>query len=426
MSTKRSASATQEMTKETLEENVSWKKNFFLIFSGQAFSLIGSSAVQFAIIWWLTERTDSAITLTLATLLGLLPEALLGPFAGALVDRHSKKWMMILADGFVALCSAVIFIFLFFATPPVWLVYLILFLRSVGNTFHSPALQAAFPLFTPEDKLIKASGWRQLVISVGKMIGPVLGAAFIALFGMQGIMMVDIVGALIAIVTLFFVSFPREQVILKEKNGEKKPSLLQEIIDGYRLVIQNKPLVRISLCVLGAVVLYMPMTSLLPLIVLSQFDGNAWQNSIAQALFAAGLLLTSAALGIWGKMRKRFALITLSIALLGVCITLSSLIPANMFYVFALLAFATGSIGTLFVVPYNAYVQMSVPEHALGKVNALLISISSLTAPLGLLIAGPVPDTIGVSQWFFYSGIALAIIGAIGYLITRKDEQTVF
>jgi len=59
-----------------------WRKQFIKIYTGQAFSLLSSSAVQFAIIWWITVKTSSAIDLTIASIVGLLPQVLIGPFAG--------------------------------------------------------------------------------------------------------------------------------------------------------------------------------------------------------------------------------------------------------------------------------------------------------------------------------------------------------
>ena len=80
-----------------------WAVRFFTIWTGQAFSLFGSALLQFALIWWLTQKTGSAIVLTMATLVGMLPQVVLGPFAGALVDRWNRRIIMIVADAAIAL-----------------------------------------------------------------------------------------------------------------------------------------------------------------------------------------------------------------------------------------------------------------------------------------------------------------------------------
>jgi hypothetical protein len=63
----------------------------FLIWTRQAFSLLGSQWVQFALIWWLTQTRGSATELATASLVGLLPSIAIGPFAGALVDRCPQR-----------------------------------------------------------------------------------------------------------------------------------------------------------------------------------------------------------------------------------------------------------------------------------------------------------------------------------------------
>lgn len=80
-----------------------WRKPFFTIYTGQAFSLLSSSAVQFSIIWWITTETGSAMTLTIASVIGLLPQTIIGLFAGVWIDRFNRKKIMIIADSAVAI-----------------------------------------------------------------------------------------------------------------------------------------------------------------------------------------------------------------------------------------------------------------------------------------------------------------------------------
>jgi DHA3 family macrolide efflux protein-like MFS transporter len=67
-----------------------WKQKFIVLWSGQAISIFTSSVIQMAIIWYLTDRTGSAAILSLATLAGFLPQAVLGPFIGVLIDRYNR------------------------------------------------------------------------------------------------------------------------------------------------------------------------------------------------------------------------------------------------------------------------------------------------------------------------------------------------
>ena len=80
-------------------------KSFFVIWTGQAISLFGSQLVQFALIWWLTQETGSATVLALASIVALVPQAIMGPIAGTLVDRWNRRRTLFIADSLVALAT---------------------------------------------------------------------------------------------------------------------------------------------------------------------------------------------------------------------------------------------------------------------------------------------------------------------------------
>ncbi|MBP1082384.1 MULTISPECIES: MFS transporter [Bacillus] len=150
-------------------ENQNWKRIFFALYTGQFFSLLSSAAVQFSIIWWLTDTAGSPLLLALAGVAGFLPQALVGPLAGTIIDRHSRKMIMILADMIVALGSLLLFTSMYFSEPSIVLVILVLVVRSLATAFHMPAMQASVPLLAPEKHLTKVAGWGQMISSVSNI-----------------------------------------------------------------------------------------------------------------------------------------------------------------------------------------------------------------------------------------------------------------
>ena len=128
------------------QNNNSWRKTYFTLLAGQAISFISSGILQMAIIFYLVAKTNSAIILTAATLIGFLPQACLGPFAGAFVDRHSRKSVMIGADLIIAAAGGILALVAFYMELPVWSIMVVLLIRSAGTAFHSPAFSAATPM----------------------------------------------------------------------------------------------------------------------------------------------------------------------------------------------------------------------------------------------------------------------------------------
>lgn len=396
---------------------VRWKRNFAIIYTGQAFSLLGSAAVQFAIIWWLTIQTESAITLTLATLVSSLPNILLGPIAGVWIDRYNRRTVMIAADGLVALSSAVLGIaFLLTAAPPVWFVYVILFIRGLGNTFHSPAMQAAIPMFVPPEMLVKAGGWGNLIVSISTMTGPALGAGLMSVFPIVSIMLVDIVGAALAICCLLMIVIP------DIPQSKKEIRILEDIRNGFAAMRSNRPLMAAFLPIVLASILYMPLGSLFPLLVRTHYAGTAWHNAVVEVVFSCGLLVSSFAMGVWGGMKKRFFMISAAIAALGLAASIGGILPAGAFSGFVVCCFVMGASGTFFNVPLMAHIQETVAPEMMGKVFSVLTAAMTLATPFGLLLTGPLSELIGVDRWFMWSGLLMAAAGVFCFLSTRRYD----
>lgn len=396
----------------------SWKRQFVTIYAGQAFSLIGSAAVQFAIIWYLTVQTESAVTLALATVVGFLPHMLIGPFAGVWVDRYNRRTVMIAADGLVALSSAALgAAFLAAGHPPTWFIYGILFLRGLGSTFHTPAMQAAIPMFVPAELLSKAGGWGNLIFSLSNMMGPALGAALMTFMPVASTMLVDILGAAIAITCLLFVKIP------DVPRTAESVHLLTDMKAGLSAIGRNKPLMAVIFPMLLCNIFYAPMGSLYPLLVRVHFGGDAWHNGVVEFAFAGGLLVSSLVLGVWGGMKRRFLMVSLSIALLGLSCWAGGALPPEGFAVFVMCCFVMGWTGTFINVPLTAYMQMTIPQEVMGKVFSLLTSAMTLCMPVGLIVAGPVSDVIGIDAWFLYSGVALVLTGVLCRVLTRRHDM---
>jgi DHA3 family macrolide efflux protein-like MFS transporter len=394
-----------------------WQKSFFKMYIGQAFSLLSSSAIQFSIIWWITVQTGSAMALTVASVVGLLPQAVIGPFAGVWIDRYNRKTIMIIADSAVALSSLVLGLSFFFTTPSLIFIYFILLIRALGETFHKPAMQAAIPQLVPENQLTKAGGLGQMVQSACSMVGPMLGAFLMSITTLQYAMLVDVFGAVLALLTLSSVK------IAKHATASTKLSIIADMQQGIRAIKANKALMKVSIPILLSTIVFVPMGTLLPLMVREYFNGTAWHNGIVQTLFSSGMLITAMVISITGGIRKQFLMISSGIFLLGVCSLIGGILPASGFWLFCIVVFIMGTTGMLSNIPFTAYIQKTIPQQNLGKVISLVTSVMSSAAPIGMFIAGPVSSLIGISSWMICAGVLMLVVGILCYILTGKYDE---
>lgn len=394
-----------------------WQKSFFLIYIGQAFSLLSSSAIQFSIIWWITIQTGSALSLTIASIVGLLPQAILGPFAGVWIDRYNRKKVMIIVDSAVALSSLFLGLTFFFGNQSMVLVYLVLFIRALGETFHKPALQAMIPQLVPASELTKAGGYGQMVNSACTMVGPMLGAVIMTVTSLPYAMLIDVLGATIAVITLSLVKISKHL-----STSTKNLDFIQDMNQGINTFRANKALLRLFIPMLISTIIFVPIGMLLPLMVNGYFNGTAWHNGIVQTLFSSGMLIAAMIIGITGGLKKQFLMISLSTGLLGICALLGGALPPQFFWIFCIIVFVMGTTGMGFNIPFTAYIQRTVPAENLGKVISLITSTMSFAAPVGMFIAGPISEMIGVNNWMFFSGIIMILVGILCYFLTREFD----
>ena len=390
-------------------EKYNWKQRFFTIYAGQAVSLITSAILQMAIIFYITEKTGSAMVLSIASLIGFLPYAVLGPAIGVLVDRYNRKTIMIIADLIIAIAGAVLAFIALYMEIPIWMIMVVLFIRSVGTAFHSPALSAVTPLLVPEDQLTKCAGYSQSLQSISYIISPAAAAFLYSIWELNAIIAIDVFGAIVAIIALALIEIPKLDV----EKQELSLSFIKEMKDGFYILKENKGLFALLLIGTLYMLVYMPINALYPLISMEYFKGTPVHVSITEIAYASGMLIGGMLLGLFGSYKKRIILITASIFMMGASLTISGLLPPSGFVVFALCCAIMGLSVPFYSGVQTALFQERIKPEYLGRVFSLTGSIMSLAMPVGLILSGLFADRIGVSNWFLISGILIIGIAMI-------------
>ena len=398
---------------------------FWAIWVGQVFSLLGSELVQFGMVWWLTTSTGSATVLALATMMAVLPRVLVSPVAGALVDRWNRRAVMMAADGLSALAVVVLAVLFAFDAVQVWHVYALMFVRSACAAFHWPAMQASTSLMVPDKHLSRVAGLNQALQGMGAIVAPPLGALLVAVLPMQGILAIDVATAALAIAPLLFVYVPQPERS-KGADGTPQTSVVGDMREGLHF-LRAWPAMLVILGIAMVVnLLIFPTISLQPLLVTEHFGGGALQLAWLQSAFGIGMVTGGITLGVWGGFRRRAVTGLLALALNGAGLAVAGLAPANAF------PLAVGAI--LFASFMNpiasgailALVQATTPAEMQGRVFTLVQAGSGLMIPLGLAIAGPLADALGVQIWYLVAGVAMAAIGMGGLsvpAILRLEDQ---
>lgn len=277
-----------------------WLGNYLPMWIGQALSLVGSALVQFALVWYVTKETGSATVLATATTAALVPNIVLGPFVGALVDRWDRKLVMIFADLAVALATAVLAVLFAFGLIQLWHIYIILFIRSMGGIFQSPARTASISLMVPKDQLTRLGGINQALDGLISIFSPALGALLLELLPIQWVLAVDFITAVIAIgLLIFFVKVPKPRTI-KETELITPKTLLKDVREGFQYIFSWPGLFIIIMTASVLNLFLAPASNLLPLYVTQYFKKGAQELAWLQASMGIGAIVGGALLGFWG------------------------------------------------------------------------------------------------------------------------------
>ncbi|RAP74740.1 MFS transporter [Paenibacillus montanisoli] len=406
------------------QHQTNWQRPFFTIWAGQAISIITSAILQMALIWYLTAQTGSAMVLSMATLAGFLPQALGGPMIGVWVDRMSRKTMMMLADGLVAAAAAVLAVVAFYMELPVWVIMLVLFVRSIGTAFHSTALNASTPLIVPAEQLAKCAGYSQSVQSVSYIISPAAAALLYSMWDLNAVIALDALGAAAACCAVTMVHIPRPEA----KKPDTQSGFAAELKEGYKALRHHKGLV--ALLWIGGLFIFafMPISALFPLMTMDYFGGTIKEASAAEVIFAVGMLLGGLWLGKWGGFKNRSLTIVAALLAMGAALLIAGLLPATGFLVFLACCALMGVSGPFYNGIQVALFQEKIQPEYLGRVFGLFGSVMALAMPLGLVIGGAFADQIGVNRWFMLSGLMIIGIAILGLLLPairtldRKQE----
>ena len=401
-------------TQFSIQDNKPWKKTFFTIWSGQALSILGSQLVQFALIWHLTVKTGSATVLATASLVGMLPNVILGPFIGTLVDRWNRRRIMLIADSVVTLATLLLVALFALDIVEVWHIYAVLFIRSLASTFHRNAMCASTSLMVPVEQLTRIQGLNQLLNGGLNVVAAPLGALLLEILPMQGILSIDVITALFAILPLAFIHVPQP------KRGEvaaEKTTIWKDFKSGLSYLIGWPGLLIVGLMTVGINFTIIPAFSLLPLMIKDYFGGSAIHLGWVESAMGAGMILGGALLGIWGGFSRKMRTSLVGLMGMGAGTLILALSPASAISLAVGGALLVGFMTPMTMGPFFALIQSTVEPDMQARIFSLLNSVGTGVVPLGLLIAGQVADRVAIQAWFLLGGILCILMAVTGFFI---------
>jgi len=384
----------------THETPLNWKRTFFSVWVGQAFSLLGSELVQFSLIWYLTKKTGSASVLASASFVALLPRVFLSPISGAFVDRWDRQKVMIYADTLIAAATMILAGIFWLEYIQVWHIYVILFVRALGSGFHWPAMQASTSLMVPKDQLARISGMNQTLRGAMGIAAPLLAALMLEILPIYGILSIDVITAIIAIFPLLFVSIPQVNHAGKEIAGLSH--IWDDIKAGFKFLVGWRGLLYLTLAAAFLNFLLYPGFTFTPLLVTDHFGKGVIELSMIESAFGIGMIIGGMVLSTWGGFKRNIYTILTGIIGLAIGTGLIALAPSNHFMLAVFGMSLAGFMNPIANGPIFAIMQAYVEPEMQGRVFSLLESMVSAMMPISMVVAAPVAELVGIRGWLVF------------------------
>ncbi|MYW08801.1 amino acid adenylation domain-containing protein [Streptomyces sp. SID2563] len=353
---------------------------FLAVVLGQLGSIVGSALTEFALPIWILLETGSLARFALYSVVAMLPGILVGPLAGAVVDRFDRRKVMLAGDLTGGLSQVAMLCLLLGGALDTWYLYVLLGSLSVALTFQRLAYSSAIPQLVPKRYLGHANGIVQLAFGAAQFVVPLVAVALMAGIGLRGILILDIASYVVAVAVLVCVRFPRTLP------WTRREPVIEEIKQGFAYTWRHRGF-RSMLLWFAALNLFLsPLFLLVTPLVLS-FDTLDGAAAVATA-GGAGAVAGGLIMGVWGGPRRHRVRGMLALAgvfaLAGAVTGLRAdlwVIGAGAFGMSCAIALVNGV--------YSTIVQVKVPQRFHGRVFALNTMVAWSTLPIGHGLVAP-------------------------------------
>ena len=362
-------------------------RDFYLLWSTQSLSQLGSAMTGFALTLWLYEKTGSALSTAALTICTYAPYVLMSIFAGAVTDRFDKKKTMLACDTFAAVCTVLILVLYKTDLLCVWHLYAVNAVSGLMNTVQQPASEVAYTLVIPKEQYQKTSGLQSLSRSVISVGNPLIAAAVYGIAGLGAVIMLDLASFAIAFVALAcFIRIPA--VRARAESGEK---LLTLVTGGLHFLKTNPLVLYVILFMSGVNLISSAFNAVLPALVIPR-SGNGVLG-IVTSCSGIAMILGSLLVTIMRKPRDRVKVIYRTM--------LFSLGIENFLLAFSRspVLWCVGQLLGWTLVPVmsanlTVIMRNSIPVELQGRVYACRNTLQFFTIPIGLALGGFLVDEV--------------------------------
>lgn len=380
---------TEEKTPNEISKPKLWNTNFFLLWQGQFVSAMGDVAYSIALGFWILAKTGSTALMGTLMATSSLPRVLISPFAGVIVDRNDRKWLLVLMDAIRGIFVVLVGIASYLGFIQIWMVFVAGVIIGACGAFFNPAVSSIIPDIVDKRKLVQANSVFSIVQTASGIVGSSAGGILFKILGASFMFLFNGISYIFSAITEIFIKVPK---IVHEKT---KLHFFADMKDGFKFVWHFRGL-RTLMMTAGIINFFavMGIMLILPLFHQEEHLGPAFYG-IIMGFFTGGLFLGFLFTSIVNvKSEQRFRVFSICYLVMSVSMIL---LPASLYFpVMAILVFVTGFVNAILNTFINTVLQLTTPQAKRGKVFGLLMSIAGGLMPIAYATGGVLAEFIPI------------------------------
>ncbi len=395
-----------------------FNKDYVLLWAGQIVSAIGNSIQYIAVMWWIMSHfsnSQSGIVMGLMFTFSVIPMAVIGPFAGVLNDRMSRKSIVILSDFLRGLLILWMAYLAYTNTLTALLIYLISALMGIGGAFFNPAIQSTIPNIVSDKNLTRANGLYQTGMQFTQIIGPAIGGVLVGFLGPFFVFMLNGFSFIISAGTEIFINFRQSMA-----NRQNSNSFFADFKEGFKFLYDQKLLFWSMIIVSVLNFAFSPLDILIAKQIKEIYHLGALELGYTVSAFAIGMVIGSILLSILPEIKVKHNFIIIGAITTGILYAVFGFAP-NLLS-FLVIAFLMGSALAFVNVLFQVIIQRIVPDEKRGRVFSVMLTFETMFQPISLSTIGFLSSTFSNVIIFVTLGSVVTISSTLFYLVPGVKE----
>lgn len=370
--------------------------------SAQTISLLGSSIVQYGIIWYITLTTASGVMLTLSTICGFAPQIVMALFAGHFIEKYNAKRMIMIADSSIALATLSLAMVFLAGYKNYVLIYIVLAIRSAGTGIQTPCVNTLIPQLTKKEELMRFNGINSMLGSIIMVLSPAISGMILSIASLEALLFIDVVTAMIGVGLTATIKVHKK---VKENHIAESDDMS---ISGLTYCKRHKKVKYLFFYQLMLLFFITPSAFLIPLLITRTFGQEVWRLTIGEMTYSIGTILGGILISVWGGYRNRIKTTILAGTLYGLLMIGLGISP--FFIMFLSFNTIIGICAPCFNTSITVYLQENVVAEMHGRVFSIMQIATACAFPIGMCLFGPLADYVAIPYILMCCGLIVVFI----------------